>query len=94
MSKKGIVSLIFVGVLVVQILIFVSLDTPQKRGKIKLSTGAEMTSPYNVTDYEAQKNRNMTFGLIIGATVIAGGIVIFSMKEGDHPMEKENQTSD
>jgi hypothetical protein len=83
MSKKSIASLILIIVIAFELYIFMSVDPVTKNMQTRERTEGDslFCCTEEVVDYEAQNQRNIKFSILIGATVIGGGIVVFSLKD-------------
>jgi hypothetical protein len=81
-------------IVLLEIIIFIFMPVPKfdRNSKALPSADWKISAMYNQThrydgkhfiDYEAQEDRTQKFGIIIFATIITGGVIIFS-----HPKEE------
>lgn len=80
MTHRSLSVIIFAVIIVIELIVFMNLDTPTIRSD-RETTGSGLSkfvSQFKV-DHEAQTNQNEKYMILIGATLIVGGIVTFAM---------------
>lgn len=70
MTQRSIASIVFAVIVLIELYFFFNESTPM--------TGSWYGNDLSVNN-EAVKNQNMSYGILIGATILIGAIVTFSL---------------
>lgn len=80
LTYRSLSAIVFAVIIVIELVVFMNLDAPKIRSD-RETTGSGLSgfvSQFEV-DHEAQTNQNEKYMILIGTTLIVGGIVTFAM---------------
>ncbi|OCT12643.1 hypothetical protein A8709_33065 [Paenibacillus pectinilyticus] len=81
MTKRTLASIVLIAIVLIEIISFLNTDTPTKI--LPRAEGSKSLFGATVIDKDAQSQRNTKYFLIIGATILLGGITIFSINNSE-----------
>jgi hypothetical protein len=80
---RTISALVFAAIVVVEIVFFLQAKPVyQTIPGERIGESHFSSSPKTIIDYNAQKDTNTKYAVIIGATILIGGVVTFSIPAG------------